>query len=145
MKWSGVAKGQPARNIDEKKILGEVEAAHRQWDAAFDAHDAVALAKLYDVKTDVIYEDDVHHRGRKAMRKQFAEFFDKQSKIQQTITKVERRVLSRRIVIETGVWNNVGDSDPSRPTRGRYSCTLMKKKGQWLIVHDRSWGVPTKK
>jgi len=140
-----VAKGQPTRNVDEKKILGEVEAALRQWEAAFNAHDAVALAKLYDVKTDVIYENDVHHRGRKAMRKQFAEFFDKQSKIQQTITKVERRVLSRRIVIETGVWNNVGDSDPSRPTRGRYSCTLMKKKGKWLIVHDRSWGVPAKK
>ena len=140
-----MAKGPRARNIDEKKILGEVEATLRQWEAAFNAHDAVALAKLYDVKTDVIYEDDVHHRGRKAMRKQFAELFGKQSEIQQTITEVERKVLSRRIVIGTGVWDNVGDSDPSRPTRGRYSCTWMKKKGKWLIVHDRSWGVPAKK
>ena len=58
-----VAKSQPAGNFDEKKILAEVEAALRQWEAAFNAHDAVALSKLYDVKTDVIYEDDVHHRG----------------------------------------------------------------------------------
>ena len=144
-KGKRMPKGQQPRNIDEKKILAEVEATLRQWEAAFNAHDAVALAKLYDVKTDVIYEDDVHHRGRKAMRKQFAELFGKQSEIQQTITEVERKVLSRRIVIGTGVWNNVGDSDPTRPTRGRYSCTWMKKKGKWLIVHDRSWGVPAKK
>ena len=140
-----VAKSQPAGNFDEKKVLGEVEATLRQWEAAFNAQDAVALAKLYDVNTDVIYENDVHHRSRKSMQKQFEERFRKEPDLKQTITGVERKVLSRRIVIGTGVWDNVGDSDPSRPTRGRYSCTWMKKKGKWLIVHDRSWGVPAKK
>jgi uncharacterized protein (TIGR02246 family) len=144
-KATRVAKSQPAGNFDAKKILAEVEAVLRQWEAAFNAHDAVALSKLYDVKTDVIYDDDVHHRGRKAMQQHFAELFGKQSKVQQTITDVERKVLSRRVVIGTGVWKIVGDSDPTHPTRGRYSCTWMKKKGKWLIVHDRSWGVPEKK
>ena len=144
-KATRVAKNQPAGNFDAKKILAEVEAVLRQWEAAFNAHDAVALSKLYDVKTDVIYDDDVHHRGRKAMQQHFAELFGKQSKVQQTITDVERKVLSHRVVIGTGVWKIVGDSDPTHPTRGRYSCTWMKKKGKWLIVHDRSWGVPEKK
>ena len=46
-----MAKGQPARNIDEPKLLEAVEVAARQWEAALNVHDTVALAKLYAVKT----------------------------------------------------------------------------------------------
>ena len=46
-----MAKGQPARNIDEPQLLEAVEAALRQWEAAFNVHGPIALAKLYDVKT----------------------------------------------------------------------------------------------
>ena len=144
-KGKRVARGQQARNIDEKTIIGELEAALRQWEASFNAQDAVALAKLYDVNTDVIYDNDVHHRSRKSIQKQFEERFRKESDLKQKITQVERKILSRRIAIETGVWQIMGDTDPSRPTRGRYSSTWMKKKGKWLIVHDRGWDVPSKK
>ena len=46
-----MAKGQPARNIDEPKLLKGIEATPRQWEAALNVHDTVALAKLYDVTT----------------------------------------------------------------------------------------------
>ena len=46
-----MAKGQPARNIDEPKLLEAVEVAARQWATVLNVHDAVVLAKLYDVKT----------------------------------------------------------------------------------------------
>ena len=131
--------------MNEKKIIAELETALKQWETAFNAKDAVALAKLYDVNTDVIYDNDVHHRNRKSLQKQFVERFAKEANQKQTITEVERKILTRRIVIETGVWENAGSSDTTRAQRGRYSCTWMKKKGKWLIVHDRGWGVTKKK
>ena len=39
------------RNIDEPKLLKGIEAAPRQWEAALNVHDTVAVAKLYDVTT----------------------------------------------------------------------------------------------
>ena len=51
-KTKRMAKGQPARNIDEPKLLKGIEATPRQWEAALNVHDTVALANLYDVTTD---------------------------------------------------------------------------------------------
>ena len=39
------------RNFDEPKFHEAVEAAPRQWEAALNVHDTVAVAKLYDVTT----------------------------------------------------------------------------------------------
>ena len=50
-KANRMAKDQPMRNIDEPKLLKGIEATPRQWEAALNVHDTVALAKLYDVTT----------------------------------------------------------------------------------------------
>ena len=90
-------------------------------------------------------EDDVHHRSRKSLLKRFEEEFGKDGAVQQEITEVDRKILSPRIVVETGVWKNTGSTDKTRADRGRYSCILVKKKGKWLIVQDRGWAQPAKK
>ena len=138
-------KKKAAKKAQRDKILVEVTDVLEQWKTAFNAKDAEALSKLYDLKADVIYDDDVHHRSRKSLLKRFEEEFGKDGAVQQEITEVDRKILSPRIVVETGVWKNTGSTDKSRADRGRYSCILVKKKGKWLIVQDRGWAQPAKK
>ena len=126
---------------EKAQINKEVNSALQQWEKAFNAKDPIALANLYDLNTDVIYDDDVHHRSRQSMLKRFQERFRKEPNLRQKITEVQRTISSAHVVIETGVWENTGASDLSRPPRGRYSCTWMKKGQEWLIVHDRAWAM----
>ena len=126
---------------EKSQISKEVNSALKQWEKAFNAKDPIALANLYDLNTDVIYDDDVHHRSRQSMLKRFQERFRKEPNLRQKITEVQRTISSTHVVIETGVWENTGASDLSRPPRGRYSCTWMKKGQEWLIVHDRAWAM----
>jgi len=128
-------------NAEKAQITEELKLTLNRWEKAFNAKDTVALANLYDPNTDVIYDDDVHHRSRESMLKHFQEHFEKEPNLQQKITEVERTFLSAQLVIETGVWENAKASDISRPSRGRYSCTWMKKGQEWLIVHDRAWAM----
>ena len=142
---SGFSQGsvqlKPLNEAEKAQISKEVNSALKQWEKAFNAKDPIALANLYDLNTDVIYDDDVHHRSRQSMLKRFQERFRKEPNLRQKITEVQRTISSAHVVIETGVWENTGASDLSRPPRGRYSCTWMKKGQEWLIVHDRAWAM----
>lgn len=138
----GSAKGVADDGALEGRINKELDAVLRQWEKSFNAKDAARVVTLYAEKTNVIYDDNVHHRNRQSLQKRFETRFKEEPKLQTIITDVERLIVSRSLVIETGIWANTGAKDSSRPTRGRYSCTLQKIKGKWLIVHDRSWAMP---
>ena len=138
-------KEKPNREEQNKKVMEEVQGLYKQWQAAFNAKDAAALSKLYNVKTDVLFDDDVRRRSRKEMAKYFREEFKNKPNVKQTLTEVEYQILSPRIVVETGVWQNMGGTDESAPSGGRYAAIWAKKKGKWVIVHDRGWPVSTEK
>ena len=138
-------KEKPNREEQKKKTLEEVQKFAKQWQTAFNAKDVQSLSKLYDVKTDVLFDDDVRRRSRKEMAKFFKEEFKAKPNMKQATTEVEFEILSPRFVVETGVWQNLGATDESGPNRGRYSAIWAKKKGKWVIVHDRAWPVSTEK
>ena len=129
-------------NAPKDQINKELEVVLREWEKAFNAKDTARVVKLYAEPTDVIYDDNVHHRTRKSLQKSFAKRFKEEPKLKSVITDVERLIVSPTLVIETGIWANTGAIDSSRPTRGRYSCTLQKIHGKWLIIQDRSWAMP---
>jgi uncharacterized protein (TIGR02246 family) len=136
-------KQTPGFTAEQKvQINKELDAALAGWNQAFNARDAAAVAEFYDVNTDVIYEDNVHLRGRQALQERTEIKFKEEPDLRNSISDVERTILSPTTVIETGVWATTGAKDKSRPSRGRYACTLMKKEGEWLVVHDRSWAMP---
>ena len=58
-------------NAEKAQITEELKLTLNRWEKAFNAKDTVALANLYDPNTDVIYDDDVHHRSRESMLKHF--------------------------------------------------------------------------
>ncbi len=129
-------------NAQEEQINKELEVLLREWEKAFNAKDAARLATLYAERIDVIYEDNVHHRNRKSLQKSFQKQFKEEPNLKTVFSDVERLIVSPTLVIETGIWANTGAVDSSRPTRGRYSVTLQKIQGKWLVVHDRSWAMP---
>tara|TARA_B100000029_G_scaffold276302_1_gene270899 strand:- start:246 stop:1682 length:1437 start_codon:yes stop_codon:yes gene_type:complete len=131
-----------ADDVDVKQINKEVDAVLIAWEKAFNAKDADRVISLYAERFDVIYEDDVRHRTRKSLKNHFEKRFKEEPNRKVAITDVERLIVSPTLVIESGVWANTGGTDSSRPTRGRYSCTLQKVNGTWLVIHDRSWGMP---
>ena len=137
---SGQAVAQDAALKDQ--VNKELEVLLREWEKAFNAKDAARLVPLYAERIDVIYEDNVHHRTRKSLQKSFEKRFKEEPRLKAIITDVERLIVSPALVIETGIWANTGAIDSSRPTRGRYSVTLQKIHGKWLIIHDRSWAMP---
>ena len=138
-------KEKPNREEQNKKVLEEVQVLYKQWDTAFNAKDAAGIAKLYNAKSDAMFGDGVRHRSRREIAKYFREEFKKEPNTQQKLTEVELQILSPRLVVETGVWQITGASDESAPSSGRYAAIWAKKKGKWLIVHDRAWNVPIEK
>ena len=46
---------------EKAQISKEVDSALQLWEKAFNAKDPIGLSNLYDVNTDVIYDDDIHH------------------------------------------------------------------------------------
>ena len=59
---SGVTAGQKAR------ISKELDAALAGWSGARNAKDAAGVAEFYDANADVIYEDNIHLRGRQTLK-----------------------------------------------------------------------------
>ena len=68
-------------------------------------------------KTNVIYEDNVHHKTRKSLEKRFEKQFKDEPNLQAIMTDVERLIVSPTVVIETGIWSNTGANDSSRQVR----------------------------
>ena len=131
-----------ADDADVKQINKELDAFLTLWEKAFNAKDADRVMSLYAEQIDVIYEDNVPNRTRESLKQNFEKRFKEEANRKVVITDVERLIVSPTLAIESGVWANTEGTDSSRPSRGRYSCTLQKINGKWLIIHDRSWGMP---
>jgi len=131
-------------SIDTKKLNKELDNVLNIWTEAFNNQNVEKLISLYHQKTDVIYENGIQNRGRKGMEVYFINQFKSSPEVKETITNVERRYLNSSMVIESGMWHRKGVLDPTSPTVGRYSCTLIKQNDKWQIIHDRAWSLPDK-
>lgn len=123
---------QPAAN-DEKAI----RQASASFVAAFNKHDAAALAALW-AEDGVSVDPDTGERvsGRKAieatLKKSFAD--GDKSELQVQIESV--RIISPDAAIEEGTSTLVRPGQP--PERSTYSAVHVKRKGKWLLssVHE---------
>lgn len=125
----------------KSRINKELDAVVAQWEKAAAAKDVEGLAAIYDLNANVIYYNDIHHRTRTAVSKHFSEQFEKEPALKKRFSDIERIFLSPNIVVESAQTHITGWSDNSSPTQGRYTAIYMKKKGKWLIVHERAWWI----
>ena len=117
----------------------ELSEALEVWVTAYNKHDAQAVAREYAEDCDLMTLDGKRLRGRAAIEKDYAEIFSKNPNVKSKFSEVTRRLLAPGVVIEDGVWEESGHSEPGLPKKGHYSSVLAKIQGRWQVVHERSW------
>ena len=126
---------------DDQKALDELV---RAWDAAFNAHDARALAAHYTEDADQVLPTGDWVKGRAAIKKGHAENFAKNPDVKTKTSVLSRRFLTPDVVVEDGQWEDTGLTEKGLPTKGLYSAVLVKQGGNWLIVCERVSAPSTK-
>jgi uncharacterized protein (TIGR02246 family) len=124
---------------DKKALDGALEA----WVAAFNKHDAKALALEYAEDANLMTPTGEVLKGREAIAKFFSELFSKNPNLQTKLSNVARTVLAPEIVVEDGEWEESGHSEAGSPTKGHYTTILVYRNGKWLAIHERGWSIAT--
>jgi uncharacterized protein (TIGR02246 family) len=119
----GAGQGTP----DDEKALDAYLAA---WDAAFNAHDAKAVAALYTEDAETVLPDGRRLKGRAGIEKDLAESFAKNPNVQTKNTLISRRFLKPDVVLEDGRWEDTGHADTDELTRGLFTTILVKQRGK---------------
>ena len=120
-------------SAEVKKTLDE---SLENWVALFNGHDAKSLGKEYTRDAEVIMPTGERLAGRAAIEKGFAETFAKNPHVRIKLSDVSRRLLTPRIVIEDGKWEESGHSEVGLPKNGLYTAILVKRQGRWLSKHE---------
>jgi uncharacterized protein (TIGR02246 family) len=103
--------------------------------AAFDKGDAKAVAACWAADADYTDLDGRTHRGREALEMLFAGFFAERRGMKLGIDSQSLRFVSPDVAIEDGVTVVSGGDAP--PSAARYSSTLVKRDGKWLLASVR--------
>jgi uncharacterized protein (TIGR02246 family) len=124
----------PDRKSDEKAIRKVGAALVR----ALGQGDARAVAACWTAEGEYIGEDGISVRGRAAIEKAYAKFFEEHKKIH-----VEGRVDSLRFVardsaVEEGHLR-VFKGKEVQPSSRRYSALFVREDGRWLLAMLRNW------
>jgi uncharacterized protein (TIGR02246 family) len=123
------AQGKGNPELDAIQKLGEafVEAFHKG--------DAKAVAAFWTLDGD--YTDPAGHllKGRDAIEKSFADMFAEQKGLKIRIESTSLRFVTPDVAVEDGTSAVFGPG--TTPTRARFTNTLVKKDGKWLLSSVR--------
>ena len=125
-----------ARVDPSEADLKLIRAGSEVFVAAFNKHDAKAVAALWT--EDGEYIDDTGHTiaGREAIEKDYAEFFAANPNIEIQIVIDSLRVISGDIAIEDG-RAIVDPPPPGAPGVSKYTTVHTKVDGKWLMASVR--------
>jgi len=103
---------------------------------AFDRGDAKALGVFWTTDADYIGPDGRVLRGRDAIVVDYAELFEANKGLKARIEMHSIRFPTPETAIEDGVTTVIGP-EGSLPSRTRYTNTLVKRDGQWMLSSVR--------
>ena len=100
---------------------------------AFESRDAKALAGHWTTEGEYENAEGVTVRGREALEKGFAAFFDRTPEVKAEVHPEALRFLGRDSAIEDGTVDvRRGAAEPS--TRARYNALFLREDGKWLLA-----------
>jgi uncharacterized protein (TIGR02246 family) len=125
----------PGREADAEAI----KATARDFAAAFNKHDAKAIAGQWTEQGECVDADGETIRGRSDIENAFADFFkaSPNSKIQVLVHSI--RFPAPDMAIEEGVLRQI-NSIKDLPSSTLYSATHVRSGGKWLTAVSREWG-----
>jgi uncharacterized protein (TIGR02246 family) len=126
---------QSGRETDAEAI----RATAREFAAAFNKHDASAVAAQWTAQGECMDADGSLIAGQADIEKAFAEFFqaNPHAKIQVLIKSM--RFPAPDLALEEGVLRQV-NSVRDLPATTLYSATHVRTNGKWLTAVSREWG-----
>jgi uncharacterized protein (TIGR02246 family) len=110
------------------------------WERAYNAHDAKALAAIYAKDADLSHKMKLL-KCRESIQRHWQARFDESPKVKTKQTSLEVHFLSPTLAVETGLWEeaNREDGDNDKRKNGMWTCVYRKIDGKWLILTDRGW------
>src|SRR3954465_936732 len=134
--FAGAAAGAFQETSGDTKALDEALEAYQ---AAFNAHDAKAVAALYTEDADLVLPDGKRLKGRAIIEKALAEQFAQNPKVTGKSALTSRRFIKPDVVAEDGRWEESGYAREGFSPKGLYTFVLVKQGGKWLVVCERAW------
>jgi uncharacterized protein (TIGR02246 family) len=135
---ASATKSGPDRSADEAAINTNIQ----QFQDAYNAGDAAALAALFTPTGQIITIDGETLEGREAIEETFRNVFTESPQVQMEIFVDSIRFLGDDLALETGSTREVA-APGEAPEYGRYTVLHVKRDGKWLMAAARdSEGVP---
>lgn len=132
---------QPLHSEETKPAstdLTQLEASAKQFEAAFNQGDAVAIAAQLTENAEVIDDDGTIISGRETIQARFAELFKTYPKAKTVVEVTELRQLGTDVAVEDGM--SVTTLDPDQPSsKSPYTLIQVRKDGKWLIARIRDF------
>lgn len=118
--------------------LDKLRASAKEFEKAFNAGDAAALANLFAEKAEVVDEDGTVIIGRANIEARFAGSFKEFPKAKIAVEITLLRQLGPDIAVEDGV--STVTLDPAQPaSRSPYALVHVKRDGKWLFASVRDF------
>ena len=132
--------GQANREAEIKELDQELE----RYVAAFNNHDADALAQQWARRGDIITSSGKKIEGRDAIRAFYAEKFEQNKDIRANVALESRRFMGGgRWVLEDGTFEFLHATGSGVPAKGRFVAILNKprqgdRRDMWVLVSLRT-------
>jgi uncharacterized protein (TIGR02246 family) len=130
---SSFGQAQRAAESSRPDPQGAIEASVDRFVAAYNAHDAAAVAALFAPEAQMIDDEDQTIQGREAIEQTYAEVFAAapESTIEVNVQSI--RPIGTALVVETGSTRTLSSPD-APPELGRYTALHVLREGQWMMA-----------
>jgi uncharacterized protein (TIGR02246 family) len=129
---SGRPQIEANRDADEDAIRASVDA----FEAAYNVHDAKAIADLFTNDAKIVTEDDDVIEGREAIEQVFAGIFEEEPASQIEVSIASVRFIGSDLAVEAGSTKTIVGPGET-PEYGRYTVLHIKREGKWQMALAR--------
>lgn len=131
-------KARAERKGEDDEVEAAIRASADAFVAAYNAHDAAAIATMFSPKAEIIDEDGELTKGREAIQKSFAKQFEEHPKASIAVDIESIRALTPNIAVEEGVVR--GESGDDAPASvSRYVVVHVKVDKEWQVASVRDF------
>lgn len=145
IRWAGwlvvaavAAAATPSRAADDD--LAAIRDRAASYQAAYNRHDAKAVADHWSDEGEYALESGERIRGRKAIQRVFEELFKADNSVQLQVTITALRLVTPDVAIEDGKAEIVGANGPG--ISSSYTAVNVKKNGVWYVDSVRQTELP---
>ena len=134
--WTASSSGQQQQPTSD---LAAIRARVESYQAAYNRHDAAAVAEHWSEDAVYVRETGERVRGRAAIQQVFEDLFAADNQAQLDVTITDLRLISPDVAVEDGKAEITGEGPALEST---YTAVNVKKNGVWYVDTVRETDLP---